>query len=85
MRETNKNIAQDTKKKKVESDLTEYNIRNVANQTEQVKLLTNIMRTQHLPAAKLDKNIWEGDYGQVIRYLQKFNPFGKFNIGGIGK
>jgi len=85
MRETNKNIAQDTKKKKVEADLSEYQIRNIANQTETVKLHNRIINLAGIPAAEKDKNIWEGDYGQIIRYLQKFNPFGKFNVGGIGK
>jgi len=85
MMETNKNIAADTQKKRAEADLARYGILNVATRTNQQKMLNTIIRNQSIPASKLDKNIWEGDFGQIIRYLQKFNPFGKFNVGGIGK
>lgn len=54
-------------------------------ETQQLKLYNQMLRNAGIPASKLDAKIWDGEYGQMIRYLQKFNPFGKFNIGGIGK
>jgi len=85
MRETNKNITADTAvKKQTEALIIDQQVK-TSTESVQTKLLTDLLRTQALPAAKLDKNIWEGDYGQMIRYLQKFNPFGKFSLGGIGK
>ena len=51
------------------------------NNAALVRLQTQIIRNSQLPASKLDENIWTGDYGSIIRYLQKFNPFGKIGLG----
>lgn len=81
--ETNKNIIADTKLKNEQASATFTGKVKLSNEAYNVRLLGQIIENANLPASKLDKKVWEGDYGAMIRYLQKFNPFGKFSLGGI--
>ncbi len=84
MKAVKTNVDTDTRLKMRQGALVSQQYNKSSADTAQTQLLTEIMRNANLPASKLDKSVWEGDYGQMIRYLQKFNPFGKFNLG-LGK